>query len=42
MDDDDEERADNVHDDNDDGLGPPRTIHMSVTCPTRDEGVMNC
>ena len=28
VDDDDEQRADDVHDD---GLGPPPTIHMSVT-----------
>ena len=39
VDDDDEERADNVHDNK---LGPPPTIHMSITCPTRDADVMNC
>ena len=38
VDDDDEQRADDVHDD---GLGPPPTIHMSVTCLTRDEGLMS-
>ena len=38
VDDDDEERADDVHDD---GLGPPPTIHMSVTCLTRDEDLMS-